>query len=402
MVLWDRVEDPRVASCQGRELWVPVHAAPDRYVVSNLGRMASSTRGRGWQIIEGSMSRSGYIDVGITVVEGSPSVTKRLHRVMVENFDGSPPTPDHTDVLHERDGENILHKLRWGTRSENMRQVWEHRLAPVRERERNRAATQKPTYGLDERRVQDGIRIFERGQITLDGLMDLWNCTHTVARAALVGETWCHLERDHEAIENHLGRVGDAHHKAKVTDEQLVEAFQLYVDGHWSGVQFAKYLSIPQITADSILRGRSRKYLPKPEGFQYPWPDAASMNVKRGEDHHATDLTEAQITAVFARVEEGEFSSVREVQDGLKLSKGAIYALLSGRSWPDLTRSDAFKAALSKMQRTKLTPEEQKAVVDALLVGEDRNIVKVRFNLTDAKIGFYVTKANKLRRATPG
>jgi hypothetical protein len=66
---------------------------------------------------------SGYINMNLGNDSGL------AHRIVVQAFDGPPPTPEHTDVRH-LDGvktNNELTNLRYGTRSENMLDVVRHK-----------------------------------------------------------------------------------------------------------------------------------------------------------------------------------------------------------------------------------------------------------------------------------
>ena len=130
------------------------------------------------------------------------------------------------------------------------------------------------------------------------------------------------LLADQAALAHHLGRHGHRHHKAEVSDEAHAEALKLYVEQHWSGVQFADFLGVKQITAHMFLSGKRRKHIPRPEGFQYPWPDAASMNRRVGGRHGCATLTEEQVVDLLERVTAGEFSSVKEIQETFSISRG--------------------------------------------------------------------------------
>lgn len=343
MDLWDKNDDPRKLAQAGVEVWTEVPGTAGDYYVSNLGRYYSTATHR---VLRGSQASTGYIlyPCGRT----SEKKSRVAHRLVLHAFDGPPPTDEHTDGRH-LDGcksNNALHNLLWGTRSENMRDVWRAKAAGAVASTTDSKPVPNPTYSLDEGAVQTGIRVFERGVISLRELSQLWSCSPEVARRALTGETWSHLERDVKLIERHLGRTGDRHHKAKVSDEALHEALELYVHHRWSGVRFAKFLGISQITAHSILSGRTRKGVGRPEGFQYPWPDARVRGRRCGSKHHATSLTEQDIEAAFSGVMAGQIGSVRELGEHLGLSKSATYALVKGKTWRDVARPAGLQDAL--------------------------------------------------------
>lgn len=395
--LWNGKDDARVLAQANVEVWAPVPETSGAYQVSNMGRYRSTHRSN---ILRGSQSTTGYIMYPTGVNARKTSVAQRL---VLYAFDGPPPSEAHTDARH-LDGNktnNCLTNLAWGTRSENMRDVWEQKAQGKPSSTTSVSPVHNRTYSLVPEAVQRGIKLFESGSVTLDDLATLWGCSRDVAKPALLGETWPGLTRDLAAIQKHLGRTGEAHHKAKFTEEELVEALKLYVENHWSGVQFGEALGITQLSAHMTLSGKRWAHVPRPEGFQYPWPDAATMNAKKGADHPATSLTEDEILEVFDRVVAGEFSSVVEVGNELGLSKSAAFSLVRGRSWPHLPRSDEFKAAVEGMMGRKvLTPAQREVIVLRLVENdtpETRELIMSDFGIDKAKLTSYITKANKRR-----
>jgi hypothetical protein len=402
MRLWDRSENARELAQQGIEVWAPIPDCSDRYFVSNLGRAKSNVRGRGVQDLKATLMPSGYRSLGITRAEGGSAETHLLHRLVILTFDGPPTQPDHTDVRHGAGGtdDNRLCNLQWGTRSENMRDVIQHRRARVEARERpTRTEVWYQGKTLDKALLDQGLRFYNEKKLTMPDLADLWSCSVDVAANIVRGETRQELGlvRPERATAN--GREGEHHHAAVCSDDQLRAAFQLYVDHHWSSVQFAAHLGIPQITADSILRGRTRKYLDRPPGFQYPWPDAATMNRRVGDDHGGAKVTSEQILAVFEQIVDGTLTDMQAVQRALGVARGAAYAIAAGRSWGHLPRPSGLDAAIARIQRGILPPETRAAILADLRAGADRNEVKRQYQLSASQIAAYVTKANKQRAA---
>lgn len=347
---WDQLSNARDLAEKDVEVWMPVPLSPARYRVSNLGRVASQTRNRPWQLLNIRAKLNKYPIIGIYVNEGDKRPKGMLlHRLVLLAFDGE-PAEGKTDGRHlNGNGHDArLCNLMWGTRSENMKDLWEHRglqvdaLLPPPEPNK--------TYSIDPKVVQRGIRLFEAGKLSLKDLSELWACSRGVARRALVGETWEHLERGMTKIEQHLGRTGDKHHKSTISDDQLKEALRLYTEEKWSGVRFADFLDIPQITAHSILSGRVRMNVGRPEGFQYPWPGAAGRWAKSGSDHPKAKLTEEQVAALFDRIVAGDFETVADVAKEVGLSKSPIRNILSGKTWQTVSRPEGFDEAVARMK----------------------------------------------------
>lgn len=400
MRLWDKSENARDLASQGIEVWAPVHLAPGRYYVSNLGNMMSDVAGRGFKPLSPSLNPAGRPSVSIYVKKGDrSSLSCLVYRLMLWAFDGPPPSEEHTDACHGPTGEadNRLCNLRWGTRSENMLDVIKHKREEKQPFEHPGTKKWYEGYLADNEMIERTLSLYDRKQLTIADFALIWNCSTSSASNIISGRTQKTLKRPQRARQN--GRVGENHYRSVVSDAELAEALQRYVDNHWSGVQFSKYLEIKQVTADAILSGRNRTNVPRPLGFKYPWPDARTMNAKGGEDHNMATISEAEILAVFARVESGEFKDMKEVQAALGVSRGITYSVVAGRSWEHLPRSDKFKAEIAKIQRTLLSLEEQHAIVADLMAGMNRNDVKAKYNLSDSKIASYVTKVNKMKAA---
>jgi hypothetical protein len=397
--LWKSTEDARELARQGIEVWC---ISPDasHYYVSNLGRVKRIKDGF---ILKGGESNSGYVSVTVELNSGIRA-SKLVHRLVVRAFDGPPPTEEHKDVRHGVDGptDNRLFNLCWGTRSENMLDVKRHRLLQI-ENKRVEIPTKFKQYEWYNEHtavlVEKALALYDAKKLTREDVATMVGCTVDVAANLITGRANIGQKLPSRSVEGN-GRVGENHYRAVCTDEELEQALKLYVENHWSGVQFADHLGIKQISAHAILSGSNRTNVTRPEGFEYPWPDARSMNALQGDAHGCAKLTEAHILEVFRRIEQGEFKDMKEVQAALGSDKGQTYGIVGGRSWSHLPRSQALLDRVAQMQRSLLSPETQQAVLRDLLAGVNRNVVKEKYGLSDTKIASYVTKANKLKGET--
>ena len=178
---WNKTDDAGEMSEQGEEVWVALPDCPSRYAVSNLGRVASVLHGK-VRILRGTPVGKGYLSVGIYPFAGSSADTRLVHRVVVEAFLGSAPSPEHTDVRHlNGDGtDNVLHNLRWGTRSENMKDVIQHRMYFVGLWGEG-GTSWYGGYTSDPHLVRMGLTFFAAGKLTIVDLSKLWNTSDDVA-----------------------------------------------------------------------------------------------------------------------------------------------------------------------------------------------------------------------------
>lgn len=189
--LWNGESDAR----RGPEMWVEF--VPGRYAVSSRGRVSSAARGR-WRRINPTLMPSGYYSVGITYAKGSRAKTKLLHQLVIRAFDGKAPSSEHTDVRH-LDGDkanNSLVNLAWGTRSENMLDVLQHKKE---EREPTPAEKEGESwyqgYTLDDYLLTTGLELHAEGKLSIADLVRYWRCSRETAENIVHGETRTHVER---------------------------------------------------------------------------------------------------------------------------------------------------------------------------------------------------------------
>lgn len=116
-----------------REIWLDVPGYEGLYQVSEQGRVRSVDRevmdSRGWvrqrrgKVLKPGLS-SGYPCVNLS--SAGKVTLKRVHRIVLETFVCSPPTPEHE--CNHIDGDrtnNHVDNLEWVTRQENI----DHRQA---------------------------------------------------------------------------------------------------------------------------------------------------------------------------------------------------------------------------------------------------------------------------------
>ena len=196
MKLWGEEARPRRLAAEGVEVWALLHEG--RYAVSNLGNLLTRTKWEEWRPINPTRHHTGYESVGFTREPGGKAKTYLVHRVVVEAFDGAPPSPDHTDVRH-LDGDkrnNVLTNLCWGTRSENMLDVVKHRQG---RKEPAPAEIEGDSwyqgYTADDYLVRVGLELYYENVVNIAHLERLWRCSRDVAANIIHGKTRLHVPR---------------------------------------------------------------------------------------------------------------------------------------------------------------------------------------------------------------
>jgi hypothetical protein len=191
MRLWKKEEEDAVElSRQGVEVWEPVMDCPTRYWVSNLGQVCSDARGR-MEILKHTITRAGYPSVGVYVRQGEKSDTRLVHRMVISAFVGNAPSTAHTDIRH-LNGQHAdvrLFNLAWGTRSQNMQDVWEHRKNGVY----SPPSVNDPKWfdgaTADVRLLRVGMELLNEGKLNIADLGRLWACSPDVAASIAHGHT---------------------------------------------------------------------------------------------------------------------------------------------------------------------------------------------------------------------
>lgn len=190
MRMWNRNEDAAELSRQGVEVWEPLADCPERYWVSNLGRVCSNARGR-MEMLRLTLTRAGYPSVGVYARKGERPQTRLVHRMVVAAFIGPPPSPDHTDIRHLNGlhSDVRLHNLAWGTRSENMADVWQHRKQGVSSPPPERKDEWFGGYTADPYLLTVGMEFYAAGKLSIVELSRMWACSADVAASIVHGDT---------------------------------------------------------------------------------------------------------------------------------------------------------------------------------------------------------------------
>jgi hypothetical protein len=117
------------------EVWKLVPEYDGKYEVSDQGRVRSFRR-----YPQGVILRPGRMPGGHLSVALGRGNSQCVHKLVLLTFVGA--APDKHECLHINGipNDNRLTNLRWGTRSENMKDAYAH---GARDREKNRAALAK-------------------------------------------------------------------------------------------------------------------------------------------------------------------------------------------------------------------------------------------------------------------
>ncbi len=308
-------ENAEKLSEEGIEVWHPFPDAPDRIRVSNLGRVSTKVAGRDWYVLKNTTMDSGYLAVGLYTVQGAAPTTRTVHRLILSVFNGAPPTSEHTDVRHlnGNKADCRLCNLRYGTRSENMKDVWKHRQEGLPAAENRPAVAESDNrrswyagYTDDTYLLKVGLEFLNERKLTISDLTRLWNCSVDIANNIVRGETRKDVFRSEPPkkqlrrspqqkdrilmlvqeglsvaeINVRLGETLTAqdvyYYKTRdpsvavdktnerMSDETVLAILQMAKDTGWGAPRIGKHFGKSTATISSILAGTSYKHVPRP------------------------------------------------------------------------------------------------------------------------------------------
>jgi len=120
------------------EIWKPVVGHEGRYEVSDRGRVrsvprriwtkASWRRPAHWRAYKGKILRPGRYCSSrhVSVVLGHGAAGSPVHQLVLRAFVGPRPKGKESLHINGKATDNRLSNLRYGTRSENLRDLWRH------------------------------------------------------------------------------------------------------------------------------------------------------------------------------------------------------------------------------------------------------------------------------------
>ena len=384
-------DDPIQLAKDGVEVWLPVPFSPTRYYVSNLGRVASRVYANSPpRLVGGTQLSSGYLTVSLTAERGGTPQTQLVHRVVCEAFFGPPPSDQQYDVLHADNDKtnNALNNIAWGTRSDNMKDVWLSRAAGAANATRLLAKKKSQYMGrtADEALVRKGQLLHQQGKLSVDDLAILWDCPRSVAydivsgrrkhgidpdlvvptkgyrseerKSAIrelvakgmtaaqinerLGESLSNGDAQHyrkvageaQMPESETARAtrrvhGGRHHNAVLTDEEVREGLRVSVENGWGASRMKEYWGVSLATASQILSGVTWKHIERPRALE-------------GQVHaRGTKLYDEKVAEGLRLAAENNWTGA-QLGEYLGVSRAVGGEILGGRAWTHVPRPEGL------------------------------------------------------------
>lgn len=167
------------------------------------------------------------------------------------------------------------------------------------------------------------------------------------------------------------------HNLTPEREMKLKEAFKLFVQNHWTHIQFAEYFGVSKNYAGRILSGKVWPHVKRPKGFQYPWPEQYDQSRL---------IPRAKVLEAFRRYE-AESWSLMDFVSFLGVTPATGYAIFRGAIYADIPRPtnldmrtqrqkerDRAKEALRRMLQEQWTFDQ---LQEFLGVRETKSVYKL-------------------------
>jgi DNA-binding CsgD family transcriptional regulator len=392
MKIWDKASDARILLQNDQEVWANVPDTNGNYLVSNKGRYFSVKNNK---ILRGSQSNTGYI-LYPCGPKGERSIS--AHRAVLMAFDGNPPSSEHTDARHldSCKTNNSLSNLKWGTRSENMLDVWNLTKRGLPSSTTTVQPQTKASRTISEEKAKRILNAYSKGA-SIEDIAIMTDLSSDVIQRIVEGSTWSHLQQEEKMNSSH-GRVGSTHHLSHLTEETLKEAFQKYVEQKMSYREFSRLLNINEGTARQILSGKTWRHVLRPPGFKYPNEFSSTEKANRGENHPMSKLRGELIQEVIDQIMSGEITCTKQIQEKTGWGRSNVLSFLRGKLWGHISRPEGFERRFREICRAQLPKEVQAQIVQRCREGLTRKEIMAEFNISYDQAGWYLDKANKAKK----
>ena len=213
------------------EKWKPVVGFADYYEVSNLGRVPRSTRGVGThpgKVLRPGRKPEGYLFVNLSA--NGKQYIRHVHRLVIEAFSGSPPTPKHSAVHKNGDrADNRAENLAWQTHADRIRETYRVRPGVIAS-EKNRCRTK-----LNEAAVLNIRQRYADGAVTA-ALADEYGVSEEAIRTIARGGSWEHVggprtTRLRKVSEDAVQSIRARHAEGGVTMTDLAAEHRISLSG---------------------------------------------------------------------------------------------------------------------------------------------------------------------------
>lgn len=179
------------------EVWRDFVEYPERYQVSNLGRVRSKSFLKMGRNINGEFSfmtkpkilkpfknEDGYKQVRLQ--RDGVKLTRRVHRVVAEAFIPNPERKETVNHINSIRDDNRVENLEWATHQENVRHSYDSGV-------RTNKGEKHPRAVLTEDIVRDVRRRYFEGESIRD-ISALYGVKYDTLWAAISGKNWSHVK----------------------------------------------------------------------------------------------------------------------------------------------------------------------------------------------------------------
>lgn len=237
------------------EIFVPIKGYEGLYEISNLGRIKSlCKKGSKKELILKQQCldlSTGYL--GVQLYKNNKILTKRLHRLLAENFIEN---PNYYKVVNHKDGNkqnNSLNNLEWTTYSLNTLHSYKLGLQKIKKGE------ELKNCKITENQLKEINFLFKKGFSNKD-ISKKYNIDSST------------VSRYRNKLKRNVGKLEDysiiknSTYSKKFTRQDVLNIFDLLLKGA-SQKDIAKLMNVNISTITDINKGKTYTYIKRPNGI---------------------------------------------------------------------------------------------------------------------------------------
>jgi len=180
------------------EMWKDVAEYEWLYQISNLSRvrrMAGSAKCYENRILKQNVGSHGYLVVDL--YKNNKRKTFTIHKLILEAFVGPCPSGMECRHLDGNPANNKIENLKWGTRSENVRDAMKHKTSKIPHNKGSDHGMAK----LNEWKVRIIKRLLEDGCLTQKEVSEIFEVNEPAISKIQTHRTWKHIKQENGKIE---------------------------------------------------------------------------------------------------------------------------------------------------------------------------------------------------------
>ena len=194
--------------------------------------------------------------------------------------------------------------------------------------------------------TEDNIREMLSGKFkTTKEICDYFNIGRQIVLHILNGNNWKHItkEFDLKSIRDTIlyqGGKGENHPGSKLTEQDIIDILELK---YTSYKDIQNNLKITKSIISNILNGQLWTEVTK--NYDLDNIRQKLINKSKGSTHHSSKITEQDVIDILTF----KYNTILDASNALGIDRNAIYPILKGKSWKQITKNYDLQKISSKL-----------------------------------------------------